>query len=95
MVPMTCINAVGNKTPLQLVLWDDDDDLDAPPEGDGSAARTGEAIQIRQDIANANHSTIAIYDFALKRIIQEIIEVNQGSGNILHPGLCYPAYNGV
>ncbi|EEE57276.1 hypothetical protein OsJ_07327 [Oryza sativa Japonica Group] len=99
MVPMTCINAVGNKTPLQLVLWDDDDDdlLDASPEvaaygdGDGEinlismlAFDTEMGRQPGQEkrfksvkIANANHSTIAIYDFALKRIIQEIIEVNQ------------------
>jgi len=37
MVPMTYINGVGNRTPLQLVYWDDD--FDASPEavvyGDG------------------------------------------------------------
>jgi hypothetical protein len=37
MVPMTCINGVGTRTPLQLVYWDDDFDasLETAAYGDG------------------------------------------------------------
>uniref|UniRef100_A0A0E0K1R5 AB hydrolase-1 domain-containing protein n=1 Tax=Oryza punctata TaxID=4537 RepID=A0A0E0K1R5_ORYPU len=96
MVPMTCINAVGNRTPLQLVFRGDDD-FDEPPEvaayGDGDGEinllsvlafdremgrQPGQEKRFKSiKIANANHTTVTINDFALKRVIQEIIEVNQ------------------
>ncbi|KAF8692672.1 hypothetical protein HU200_039500 [Digitaria exilis] len=94
MVPMTCINGVGNKTPLQLVFWDED--FDASPnavysDGDGKinlisvlafdkemARQLGQNKQFKSiKIDKAQHSTIVTDDFALNRVIQEIIEVNQ------------------
>jgi lysophospholipase-3 len=95
MVPMTCINGVGTRTPLQLVYWDDD--FDASPEaaayGDGDGKinlisvlafdkemgrQPGQRKQFRSiKISKAQHSTIVTDDFALDRVIREIIEVNQ------------------
>ncbi|OEL31749.1 Lecithin-cholesterol acyltransferase-like 1 [Dichanthelium oligosanthes] len=96
MVPMTYINGVGNKTPLQLVFWEND--FDASPEavyGDGDGKinlnsvlafdkemcqQPGQKNQFKSiKIDKAQHSTIVTDDFALQRVIQEIIEVNKVS----------------
>uniref|UniRef100_A0A0A9AEM0 Uncharacterized protein n=1 Tax=Arundo donax TaxID=35708 RepID=A0A0A9AEM0_ARUDO len=94
MVPMTSINGVGNKTPLQLIFWEND--FDSSPEavysdGDGKInlisvlafdkemrRQSGQNKQFKSiKIDKAQHSTIVTYDFALKRVIQEILEANR------------------
>ncbi|KAL6853330.1 hypothetical protein ACP4OV_019359 [Aristida adscensionis] len=94
MVPVTCINGVGRRTPEQLVYLDGDFDKD--PEvvyGDGDRSinlismlafddemrrqpeqrRQYKSIKLR----GAEHGSIVTDDWALKRVIHEILEANR------------------
>uniref|UniRef100_A0A0A9EEI3 Uncharacterized protein n=1 Tax=Arundo donax TaxID=35708 RepID=A0A0A9EEI3_ARUDO len=94
MVPVTCINGVGNETPEQLVYWESD--FDAAPEvaygdGDGSInlisiltfeeemrRQPGQEKQFKSiKLHGAKHGTIVTDEWALKRVIQEILEANR------------------
>ncbi|KAL6639388.1 hypothetical protein ACP70R_023118 [Stipagrostis hirtigluma subsp. patula] len=94
MVPVTCINGVGNKTPLQLIYWESD--FEKPPElvyGDGDGTvnfismldfdqkmyqRSGKKKQFKSiKLDGARHGNIITDEWALKRVMQEIIEANR------------------
>ncbi|KAL6639387.1 hypothetical protein ACP70R_023117 [Stipagrostis hirtigluma subsp. patula] len=94
MVPVTCINGVGNKTPLQLIYWESD--FNEPPEleyGDGDGKvnlismldfdqkmyqRSGKENLFKSiKLDGVQHTKIVMEEWALKRVIQEIIEANQ------------------
>ncbi|KAL6626713.1 hypothetical protein ACP70R_030439 [Stipagrostis hirtigluma subsp. patula] len=94
MVPVTCINAVGSRTPEQLVYWEGD--FDRAPEivyGDGDKSinlismlafdeamrrQPGQREQFKSiKLHGAEHGTIVTEDWAVKRVIQEILEANQ------------------
>nr|CAB3497509.1 unnamed protein product [Digitaria exilis] len=94
MVPMTCINGVGNRTPKQLVFWEGD--YDRAPEmvygnGDGyinlismlvfdkhMRQQPGQKNQFKSiKIDGAQHSGIITEEWAVKRVIQEIMEANK------------------
>ncbi|KAL6639197.1 hypothetical protein ACP70R_022927 [Stipagrostis hirtigluma subsp. patula] len=94
MVPMTCINGVGVRTPRQLVYWEGNYDV-APEsvygDGDGTVnlismlafdremrrqpGQKFKSIKVR----NAEHSALILDEWALKRVIEEILEANQVS----------------
>ncbi|XP_062187822.1 lecithin-cholesterol acyltransferase-like 1 [Phragmites australis] len=94
MVPMTCINGVGNRTPQQLVYWESDfDELPEIVYGDGDGdinlvsmlafdkemgqqpRQKGQFKSIKLD--KAQHGAIVSDEWALKRVIQEILEANR------------------
>ncbi|KAL6639389.1 hypothetical protein ACP70R_023119 [Stipagrostis hirtigluma subsp. patula] len=94
MVPVTCFNGVGNKTPQQLIYWDSD--FNKPPElvyGDGDGKvnlmsmldfdrkmyqRSGQKNQFKSiKLDGAQHTNIITEEWALQRIMQEIIEANR------------------
>ncbi|CAL5079152.1 unnamed protein product [Urochloa decumbens] len=94
MVPMTCINGVGNRTPKQLVFWEGE--YDRAPEmvyGDGDGyvnlismlafdkemrQQPGQKNQFKSiKIDGAQHSGILTEEWAVKRVVQEILEANK------------------
>ncbi|KAL6627457.1 hypothetical protein ACP70R_031183 [Stipagrostis hirtigluma subsp. patula] len=96
MVPVTCINGVGNETPEQLIYWEGD--FDQSPEkvygdGDGSInlismlafdeAMRRHPWQREQfktiKLHGARHGTVVTKDWAVKRVIEEILEANRVS----------------
>ncbi|KAL6611261.1 hypothetical protein ACP70R_039189 [Stipagrostis hirtigluma subsp. patula] len=94
MVPMTCINGVGVRTPRQVVYWEGD--YDVAPElvyGDGDGAinlismlafdremrrQPGQKFKSIK-VQNAEHCALILEEWALKRVIDEILEANRVS----------------
>ncbi|KAL6611260.1 hypothetical protein ACP70R_039188 [Stipagrostis hirtigluma subsp. patula] len=94
MVPMTCINGVGVRTPQQLVYWEGDYDV-APElvygDGDGRVNLISMLAFDREmrrqpgqkfksiKVQNAEHCALILEEWALKRVIDEILEANRVS----------------
>jgi pimeloyl-ACP methyl ester carboxylesterase len=94
MVPVTCINGVGNRTPRQLLYLEGD--FDVLPEivyGDGDGdinlismlafdeemgRQPGQKAMYKSiKLDRAQHGSIVTDEWALKRVMQEILEANQ------------------
>lgn len=96
MVPLTCINGVGKRTPRQAVYWEGD--FDVLPElvygdGDGDISlismlafdkemrrQPGQKGQFKSiKLHKAGHGSILTDGWSLKRVMQEIHQVNRDS----------------